>query len=166
MRTSVPAGHLRFALLVSLVASLLGLAIGADDPVAGKRGASEAPFRKTPERARLRPNPLASDPNAIAAGKKLFRDHCAQCHGQAAEGGKAPSLDSLEVENATAGEIFWLLTNGVVRRGMPDWSKLPEPERWQLTAYIKALSRAPRRAPIDAPHDENPPREPARPNRR
>jgi len=35
--------------------------------------------------------------------------------------------------------LFWLLTNGVVRRGMPVWSKLPEPQRWQLVSYIKSL---------------------------
>jgi hypothetical protein len=31
------------------------------------------------------------------------------------------------------------LTNGVVRRGMPVWSKLPEPQRWQLVTYLKSL---------------------------
>jgi hypothetical protein len=32
------------------------------------------------------------------------------------------------------------LTNGVVRRGMPVWSKLPEPQRWQLVSFIKSLT--------------------------
>jgi mono/diheme cytochrome c family protein len=38
-----------------------------------------------------------------------------------------------------------LLTNGVVRKGMPVWSRLPEPQRWQLVSYIKSLgaSQAP-----------------------
>ena len=39
--------------------------------------------------------------------------------------------------------FFWILTNGVVRRGMPVWSKLPEPQRWQLVTYIKSLGVAP-----------------------
>ena len=65
---------------------------------------------------------------------------CAQCHGEAAEGGKkAPTLRAAEVQEAPAGAIFWILTNGVVRRGMPVWSKLPEPQRWQLVSYIKSL---------------------------
>jgi mono/diheme cytochrome c family protein len=98
------------------------------------------------------------------AGKKLFQEHCAQCHGEAAKGGpRAPSLHLAEVANRTAGEIFWLLTNGVIRRGMPDWSKLPEPERWQLTAYIMSLSAAPRRTPATARQPEDPAREAARP---
>jgi mono/diheme cytochrome c family protein len=40
------------------------------------------------------------------------------------------------------GAIFWILTNGVVRKKMPVWSKLPEPQRWQLVSYIKSLGIA------------------------
>ena len=54
-------------------------------------------------------------------------------------GKKAPSLRAKEVQEAPPGAIFWILTNGVVRKKMPVWSKLPEPERWQLVSYIKSL---------------------------
>ena len=47
-----------------------------------------------------------------------------------------------QVQKAEPGTIFWLLTNGVVWRGMPVWSKLPEPQRWQLVSYIKSLGVA------------------------
>jgi mono/diheme cytochrome c family protein len=95
---------------------------------------------KAPERERLRPNPLVNDPEAPLAGKKLFQRHCAACHGESAEGGRhAPSLRAAEVQQAPAGAIFWVLTNGIVWRGMPVWSKLPEPQRWQLVTYIKSL---------------------------
>jgi len=60
-----------------------------------------------------------------------------------AEGGKkGPSLRSDPVQQATPGTLFWILTNGVVRRGMPVWSKLPEPQRWQLVSYLKSLNSA------------------------
>lgn len=99
-----------------------------------------AEFAKVPDKARSRRNPLASDPDSILAGGKLFSQHCAKCHGDTAEGGrKAPSLRAREVQNATPGTVFWILTNGVVRRGMPVWSKLPEPERWQVVTFIKSL---------------------------
>jgi len=102
-----------------------------------------AEFAKVPEKARVRLNPLESDTDAVAAGKKLFAQHCAECHGSTAEGGrKAPNLRADEVQNATPGEIFWILTNGVVRRGMPVWSKLPEPQRWQIVSYLKSLAPA------------------------
>ncbi len=95
---------------------------------------------KAPGKARDRRNPLDNDPQAVAAGRNLFKQHCAQCHGESAEGGKkGPTLRAREVQEAPPGAIFWLLTNGVVRRGMPVWSKLPEPQRWQLVSYIKSL---------------------------
>jgi len=100
-----------------------------------------AELAKAPRKAVARRNPLESDPDAVAAGGKLFAQHCAECHGDMAEGGKkAPSLRADEVQHATPGALFWLLTNGVVRRGMPVWSKLPEPQRWQLVSYIKSLT--------------------------
>jgi mono/diheme cytochrome c family protein len=99
-----------------------------------------AELQKAPEKARNRANPLQNDPDAIAAGAILFEQHCAECHGNAAEGSrKAPSLLVPEVENATPGTLFWVITNGVVRKKMPVWSKLPEPQRWQLVRYIKSL---------------------------
>jgi len=99
-----------------------------------------AQLAKAPEKVRLQRNPLESDPDAKAAGRKLFEQHCAECHGSTAEGGrKAPSLRAEEVQQATPGTLFWILTNGVVRRGMPVWSKLPEPQRWQIVTYLKSL---------------------------
>jgi len=56
-----------------------------------------------------------------------------------------------EVQNAAPGAIFWILTNGVVRKKMPVWSKLPEPQRWQLVSYIKSLGIAEQPAPGDPP---------------
>jgi mono/diheme cytochrome c family protein len=99
-----------------------------------------AELGKAPRKAMARRNPLESDPEAAAAGEKLFAMHCAECHGDSAEGGrKGPSLRADQVQQATPGTLFWILTNGVVRRGMPVWSKLPEPQRWQIVTYVKSL---------------------------
>ncbi|HEX4546323.1 MAG TPA: cytochrome c [Candidatus Acidoferrum sp.] len=95
---------------------------------------------KAPDKARAKPNPLEKDPQAAVAGRILFEQHCAECHGANGEGGKkGPNLRAEEVQNAEPGAIFWILTNGVVRKGMPVWSKLPEPQRWQLVSYLKSL---------------------------
>jgi len=102
-----------------------------------------AELAKAPKKAVERHNPMESDTEAVAAGAKLYDLHCSECHGELATGGKkGPSLRADEVQQATPGSIFWLLTNGVVRRGMPVWSKLPEPQRWQLVTYIKSLTPA------------------------
>jgi mono/diheme cytochrome c family protein len=109
--------------------------------VALKDSSVYAELANAPTKAAAKPNPLATDPDAVPAGGKLFEMHCVECHGELAEGAKkGPSLRADEVQNSTPGTLFWLLTNGVVRRGMPVWSKLPEPQRWQLVSYIKSLT--------------------------
>lgn len=129
---------------VLLVAGL-GLTLWAQD---GNKGPEQkesvyAELGKVPEKERQKTNPLAKDPEAVAAGEVLFEEHCEECHGNRGMGGKkAPSLRAPEVQNATPGAIFWILTNGVVRKKMPVWSKLPEPQRWQLVSYIKSLGIA------------------------
>ena len=113
----------------------------------GSRRAKESAYSEienAPEKARAKRNPFEQSTDAVSAGKILFEQHCAECHGETALGGKkAPSLRAVEIQNAAPGAIFWILTNGVVRRGMPVWSKLPEPQRWQLVTYIKSLGVAP-----------------------
>jgi mono/diheme cytochrome c family protein len=97
-------------------------------------------LKHVPEADRKRVNPMAGQPDAIAAGGRVFEDHCAKCHGEDASGrGKRPSLRSERVQQATDGEIFWLLRNGNLPKGMPTWAALPEPMRWQIIAYLKSL---------------------------
>ena len=99
-------------------------------------------IKKAPEKALLRQNPFEGDPEAIQAGGKLFGRDCAGCHGMKAEGGRrAPSLLRDEVQEAAPGTLFWVLTNGVSWHGMPVWSKLPEPQRWQIVTFLKSLRR-------------------------
>jgi len=96
-----------------------------------------------PEKARAKANPFENESDSVPAGGKLFERHCAKCHGIKAEGGKrGPSLIREEVQQATPAALFWVLTNGIVWHGMPVWSKLPEPERWQIVAFLKSF-RAP-----------------------
>jgi len=93
-----------------------------------------------PDSYRTKVNPYARQADAIAAGGRLFADHCAQCHQTDALGkGKRPSLRSAHIQRATDGELFWVLRNGILAHGMPSWSMLPEPSRWQIIAYVKSL---------------------------
>jgi mono/diheme cytochrome c family protein len=96
---------------------------------------------KVPEKDRQRQNPMANDSNAIAAGAKLFRQNCSSCHGGDGNGkDNHPNLRSVRIRSATAGELEWLLTNGSMKNGMPSWSRLPEPQRWQIVSYLKSLN--------------------------
>ena len=127
---------MRHRATLSLISILLSLSAAALMAVDGSW------LRKVPEADRPRVNPYASQPEAIAAGKVLFEENCAKCHGSDAEGRHGrPSLRSERVEHATDGELAWLLRNGSLRKGMPSWSSLPEPERWQLIAFLRSLPR-------------------------
>jgi len=120
---------------------LLFIALLSAFTVAGS--VDESWKQHVPDKDRTRPNPVAGQPEAIAAGGRLFSDHCAKCHGSDASGrDKKPTLRGPEVQNASDGEISWLLRNGYVRKGMPSWSAIPEASRWQIIAYIKSLGLA------------------------
>jgi mono/diheme cytochrome c family protein len=93
-----------------------------------------------PAHDQQRSNPFHDQPQAIQAGRLLFEDHCAQCHGENAQGKRQkPSLHSQRVQSASEGSLHWLLVNGNIRRGMPSWSKLPDQQLWQLVGYLKSL---------------------------
>ncbi|MGA7851758.1 MAG: c-type cytochrome [Candidatus Acidiferrales bacterium] len=97
---------------------------------------------RAPQKTRSWPNPYEGQPDAVLAGKKLFEQHCAECHGSNARGrGRAMNLHLSAVQNATPGELEWFLRNGNLWRGMPSWSGLPEQRRWQIVAYLKSLRR-------------------------
>jgi mono/diheme cytochrome c family protein len=121
---------------LSLILFLLGLSAIA---LAASDGAWQ---RKVPEADRARTNPYADKSEAISAGKLLFAENCAKCHGAEAQGLRGrPSLRSERVAHATDGELAWLLRNGSLAKGMPTWSSLPEPERWQIIAFLRSLPR-------------------------
>lgn len=94
---------------------------------------------QAPVKTRSWKNPYEGQPDAIAAGKKLFRQHCAECHGEDAKGRHAPNLHSPGVQNATPGELAWLLRNGNLTHRMPPWAGLPEQRRWQIVSYVRSL---------------------------
>lgn len=126
-----------------------------------------AALAEAPSKARARKNPFEGDAQAVAAGGKLFEQHCADCHGRKAGGTRrGPSLLREEVQQATPGALFWVVTNGVVRRGMPVWSKLPEPERWQIVTFLESLkvqSMPAESVPAESMPGESVPAEPVAP---
>ena len=127
---------LTFALLLILLSAM----IHAVDPADGKW------LRRVPDEDRARVNPVARQPQAETAGKALFAENCAKCHGADANGRThpppRPSLRSPRIRHARDGELAWMLRNGNPYKGMPSWSSLPELERWQIIAYLRSLPPA------------------------
>jgi len=100
-------------------------------------------MRHVPAKDHDRKNPYEGQADAVAAGRLVYQDHCSKCHGENAEGTKKrPPLRSARVQQeATEGDLHWLLVNGNMARGMPSWSKLGDPQIWQVISYLKSLSQ-------------------------
>ncbi len=98
------------------------------------------PQWQAPPQATAKHNPLAAKPRLAAGGGKVFQRECSNCHGDHGEGlGNAADLQLPIVQDQTDGVLFWKITNGNARRGMPSFSSLPELQRWQLVLYIRSL---------------------------
>jgi mono/diheme cytochrome c family protein len=88
-------------------------------------------------------SPFENDDRAARAGSKLYARTCAPCHGLQREGhGRVPPLDRAAIRQAPPGRLFWILRNGSLRTGMPSFASLPEPERWQIIAYLRQSASA------------------------
>jgi mono/diheme cytochrome c family protein len=98
-------------------------------------------LKNVPVSEHARMNPYQGQADAVAAGRRLFVDHCSRCHGEEAQGTKKrPPLKSERVQQqASEGDLHWILTNGNMAKGMPPWTKLPDQQRWQLIAYLKSI---------------------------
>jgi len=126
--------------LISCVAPSLATGQTNETAKHNPRWSSYVTLANVPEAARQRSNPFEGNAREAEAGGKLYEQHCSECHGPKAGGTRhGPSLLNEHVEQASPGALFWVLTNGVVWHGMPVWSKLPEPERWQIVTFIESL---------------------------
>ena len=88
----------------------------------------------------------ASEPNLLA-GAKVYREHCAVCHGLPGgetshiAGGMFPKPPQLfkgkGVTDDPVGESFWLVQNGVRLSGMPGFrDRLSDTEMWQVSQLV------------------------------
>ncbi|HET8816197.1 MAG TPA: cytochrome-c oxidase, cbb3-type subunit III [Pseudidiomarina sp.] len=85
---------------------------------------------------------LATDPEALKIGQRLFLQNCAQCHGSNAQGGNGfPNLtDDDWLYGGEPEDIVYSLING--RRGqMPAWKdQFSEQQITELAVYVLSLS--------------------------
>jgi mono/diheme cytochrome c family protein len=133
--------HGRKRLFELVVAASLALAsIAAAQQKRAKVVNVEAALTRVPASAARAVNPYEGNAEAPQAGRKLFKRHCAECHSEDATGSeKAPSLRGPLLQQAAPGELFWIVRNGNLRRGMPSWSRLPDPQIWQVVTYLRSL---------------------------
>lgn len=118
--------------------------------VAKKRAVRASTMAEPPETE----NPLAGDPAAVLAGKGIYEDNCAGCHGDSGEGDIGPSLVDnkfLYVEGDLADDDYYeLIHNGTeegnveegrqMKGGMPSFAgDLSKREIWSVIAFIRSL---------------------------
>jgi len=110
--------------------------------------AQSSNFHGAPNSAKQLKNPMQGQKNA-EEGARLYAQRCARCHGRNAEGtGNIPALVDGVLESVSDGEVFWFITNGDHKSGMPSFAELPEEQRWQLVTYVKGLGLS-QTAPAD-----------------
>lgn len=96
-----------------------------------------------PESAASKPNPLANRPETAAGGRKIFEQRCTTCHGDDARGtDRGPNLLAANVQAQTDGALFWKISGGNTRAGMPSFSFLPDPQRWQVILHLRSEAKA------------------------
>ncbi|UCD66418.1 MAG: cbb3-type cytochrome c oxidase subunit II, partial [Deltaproteobacteria bacterium] len=79
-------------------------------------------------------NPFKEDAAAIAAGKLLYIENCAQCHAEDLSGDIGPELDGASYDEA---ELFELIYLGIPDGGMPPYSKLGAKKVWQMVNFLQ-----------------------------
>ena len=82
---------------------------------------------------------LMADPALMTDAKSLFAQKCAVCHGDKAQGLIGPNLtDNAWIHGAgTLKDIFGVISEGVLAKGMPAWGKQLSPiEVRKLAAFI------------------------------
>jgi cytochrome c oxidase cbb3-type subunit 3 len=102
---------------------------------------------------------LMADPALMSDAKTLFGTKCAPCHGDQAQGLIGPNLtDNAWIHGqGTLSDIFSVINEGVLTKGMPAWGKQLSPiEVRKLAAFVgtrrgKAIPGKPPEGAVVAP---------------
>jgi thiosulfate dehydrogenase len=98
--------------------------------------------------------PIAASEDNLAAGARIYREHCAVCHGIAGQNQTATAKGMFPhppqlfkgkgVTDDPAGEIYWKTANGVRLTGMPGYrGALNEDQLWQVSLVLLHAGKLP-----------------------
>jgi mono/diheme cytochrome c family protein len=97
--------------------------------------------------AGLAPPSSLGDEERILAGAVHYATHCVACHG-APDTSESDLAHGLSPKPAriteasrrySAGELFWILKNGIKMTGMPSWASHGDDELWSIVAFLQKL---------------------------
>ena len=85
------------------------------------------------------PHTTAAD---VAAGAKIFRLHCAECHGLHGEGGRGSNLTAgVYYHGAADANLFNNITDGIPGTAMPGVF-FSSDQVWQVVSYVRSLAKS------------------------
>jgi thiosulfate dehydrogenase len=111
-------------------------------------------LRARREREMPKTVPISTDDANYAAGARIYREHCAVCHGlpkqpqTAIARGMYPKppalLDGTGVTDDPAGETYWKVAGGIRMTGMPGFQQtLSSTEMWQVSILLAHADKLP-----------------------
>jgi len=81
-------------------------------------------------------------PNDLQSGGRIFREHCAVCHGNEAAGGVAPALNHSVLKHGDSDlAIYKVVRDGIRQTGMAPVA-ISIQQRWQVIGYVRSLQFA------------------------
>ncbi len=98
------------------------------------------------------PNPLLADAATLAAGRQLYAENCAACHGARGKGDGplAPGLAPRPADftqhmvpgQHSDGQVFLWIKQGFPGGAMPAWgNRLDDRQIWQVVTYLRSFGR-------------------------
>jgi cytochrome c oxidase cbb3-type subunit 3 len=102
-----------------------------------ERAAEKAEVADVP--SKMDENPYERDPKAVAEGKILYSEKCADCHGKDGKGGDGPPLTGHLKYGETDGKKFESIAQGRPG-GMPAFgTELGRDRIWKVLAYVDSV---------------------------
>lgn len=98
------------------------------------------------------PNPQAPTEENLAAGARIFLNHCAGCHGLPANAISTfpksfyPPVPEFfkDAPDMAENENFFIIQHGIRFTGMPAWNRtLNENEIWQVVTFLAHINKLP-----------------------
>lgn len=93
--------------------------------------------------------PPPIDPEAVAAGAKLFANACGDCHGVHGEGGRGPNLASGRMmRRGGSQQLSTIVKNGIPGTEMPGFHSLSDEKINQIASFVRSLSAPAAETPV------------------
>lgn len=84
----------------------------------------------------------------VAAGARIFRSHCAVCHGLDGTGGRGAALNRGEFRHGgTDEDLYNIIVDGIPGTEMPG-TFFHGTQVWQVVAYVRSLNERPSGPPL------------------